>query len=340
MEHLIHVSKWGFPFDTFDLRMVVKRFLDKEGRNIRQFHDNVPGRDWAYSFMQRHRDRINSRLCQNIARKGAAVDEITINAYFKELEKNLEGVHPEHIINYDETNLSDDPGRRRMIFKRSTRYPERIMSGTKASTSLMLAGTAAGKVLPIYVVYKSDHLWSTWLKGGPAQARYNRTRSGWFDHITFLDWFNTVALPYCTKLDPASRKVLIGDNLSSHFSSEIIQQCEENNIAFVCLLPNSTHLCQPLDVAYFGPMKKQWRTILTAYKQSSRRSSQTVSKDQFPKLLKKLMKMPNQEQNLISGFRKWGIFPLDKNQVLQRLLQSSQLSEYVNTSIFKVSLII
>ena len=47
------------------------------------------------------------------------------------------------------------------------RYPERILNGTKASTSLMLAGTASGKVLPVYVVYKSDHLWNTWVEGGP-----------------------------------------------------------------------------------------------------------------------------------------------------------------------------
>ena len=29
----------------------------------------------------------------------------------------------------------------------------------------MLAGTAAGHVLPVYVVYKSDNLWSIWTEG-------------------------------------------------------------------------------------------------------------------------------------------------------------------------------
>ena len=159
-------------------------------------------------------------MCQNITKKRAGVNVETVNNYFAELSKTLEGVPPQNIINYDETNLTDDPGRRRMIFRRGVEYPERILNGTKSSTSLMLAGTAAGELLPLYVVYKNENLWDTWRQGGPPRTRYNRSRSGWFDHICFYDWFSTVAIPYCRKLP--GRKVLIGDNLSSHFSNRIL----------------------------------------------------------------------------------------------------------------------
>ena len=337
VDHLLHLSEWGFPFDTFDLRMTVKRLLDKNGTEIRKFRDNLPSEGWAYSFLRRHKDRIKNRLCQNISKKRARVDQQIINEYFIELANTLNGVPPENIINYDETNLTDDPGRRRMICKRGARYPERIINGTKASTSLMLAGTASGVVLPVYVVYKSDHLWSTWVEGGPADARYNRSKSGWFDNVTFIDWFKSVALPYCRRLAPGSKKVLIGDNLSSHFSNEILRDCEKYNIAFVCLPPNATHLCQPLDVAYFAPMKKRWRSLLTEYKQSSRKNAGTVPKHQFPKLLKKLMEMPNQRENLMSGFRKCGIYPLDKTPVINRLPRDPALATAeANSSVSEV----
>ena len=115
-----------------------------------------------------------------------------------------------------------------------------------------------------------------------------------------------------TRLEAGSKKVLIGDNLSSHFSNEVLDLCGKNNINFICMPPNATHLCQPLDAAYFAPMKRQWQKILTDFKQSNRKNAGTVSKDQFPRLLKLLMKMPNQNENLIAGFRKCGIFPLDK----------------------------
>ena len=54
---------------------------------------------------------------------------------------------------------------------------------------------------------------------------------------------------------------LIGDNLGSHFSKAVIDKCLEENIYFLCLLPNTTHLCQSLDVAVFRPAKSQWYNI-------------------------------------------------------------------------------
>ena len=80
----------------------------------------------------------------------------------------------DNIINYDETNLTDNPGRKKQIFKREIRYPERTINCTKTSTSLMLAGTAAGAILPLYVVYKAECMWNTWTEFGPKYARYNR----------------------------------------------------------------------------------------------------------------------------------------------------------------------
>jgi len=41
-------------------------------------------------------------------------------------------------------------------------------------------------------------------------------------------------------------KVLIGDNLAPHFTMPVIQAATENDIRFVNLVPNSTHLLQPL----------------------------------------------------------------------------------------------
>lgn len=123
----------------------------------------------------------------------------TINNYFDELTNELKDVPLSNIVNYDETNLSDDPGKRKVIIRRGTKYPERIINSSKASTSVMFAAAADGTILHPHVVCKAKHLYQSWAEGGPKNARYNRTNSGWFDSFCFEDWVLTVALPYLKK---------------------------------------------------------------------------------------------------------------------------------------------
>lgn len=70
-------------------------------------------------------------MCQNIKRSRAAVSRADINSFFDNFSKTVEGVPPSNVINYDETNLSDDPEIKKIICKRGTKYPERIMNQTK-----------------------------------------------------------------------------------------------------------------------------------------------------------------------------------------------------------------
>lgn len=124
-------------------------------------------------------------------------------------------------------------------------------------------------------------MWVTWTENGPPGTRYNRTKSGWFDARCFEDWFMFTMLPLLKK--QAAKTVLIGDNLSSHINPQVIAECEANNITFCCLSPNATHLLQPLDVAYFRPMKIAWRHTLNQWKMNTRNSRRfCFPKEQFP----------------------------------------------------------
>lgn len=84
---------------------------------------------------------------------------------------------------------------------------------------------------------------------------------GWMDINTFQDWFETCFMPHARRLD--ARKVLIGHDLASHLNDSVIRLCKENDISFVCLVPHSTHICQPLHVTFFKPMKVARRAVLT-----------------------------------------------------------------------------
>ena len=144
------------------------------------------------------------KYCQNKAQ----VKPHDIKSSLSNLKKTLEDVPSCNILNYDKTNLTDDLGRKQFIYTRGTRYPERrMLNSTKSSVSLMFSGTGKGLQLGPYVVYKAESMWITWTEGGPS-ARYNRSKSGWFEETTFTDWFKTIVVTwaccyqdYCCYLD-------------------------------------------------------------------------------------------------------------------------------------------
>ena len=83
-----------------------------------------------------------------------------IESYFYNLKATVKDVLPENIINYDETNLTDDPGTQKVIGERSAKRVERVMDSSKQSTSVMFTVTSSDTMLPpCGVVYKSKHLY-------------------------------------------------------------------------------------------------------------------------------------------------------------------------------------
>lgn len=101
--------------------------------------------------------------------------------------------------------------------------------------------------------------------------------------------------------------VVFLDGHSSHFSVETIEFCTEKKIFIAALYPNSTHLTQPMDVAGFGPLKKNWREAVHKWK--TKTHSSTLTKDCFAGLLQQVINETVKPEHLQSGFRACGLFP-------------------------------
>ena len=313
---------YGFPATPQDVRHYIKCYLYTKNRTVEQFKDNLPGTEYMFYLLKRHKDYTN-RLTSNIKCARAAVDEKVLGEYVEPLEKELEGIPPSNIWNFDETCLVNDPGRLKCIMKRGTCYPERVMNHTKAGVSIMFCGNAEGELLLPYCVYKSTSvIMDSWVRGAPPGTKFNRTKSGWFDERTFEFFFNNILLPRIKKQESAH--AMIGDNLSSHISESVVRKCERHNVKFICLPPNSTHLTQPLDVAYFKPLETSWRSILNDFRKTKvGQKGSAIPKDIFPRLLSQLVKAleeGNGKANLIKGFKKCGIVPIDVTPMLARIL--------------------
>ena len=312
-----------------DVADIVQDYLNHQGKKELRFNNNRPGKDWIRAFLQRHKE-LSQRMCENVKRTRCAVTRKEMNKFFQNLQESIRGVPPQNIINFDETNFTDDPGAPKVLAKRGVKHIERIVDSSKTSTSVMIAAAADGTVLPPYTVYKAKHLYPGWCEGGIPGSGYNSNPSGWFDLRMFSDWFYKILLPYAKKLEGS--KVIICDNLSSHLSIDVIRSCEKNDITFVLLPPNTTHICQPLDEAFFRPLKGAWRKVLDDW---NRKNRGVLPKTMFPRMLKSAFEEVGIKiaTNVISGFRACGIFPLNPSKVLEKIpdhedLDSSQGSSW------------
>ena len=145
-----------------------------------------------------------------------------------------------NLYNYDETSVTDDPGRKRCITS--------TQQGTEAS------GTQNA---PLEAGHKHHVLWKRsrrvsgthgCLQSSQPVCRvdkrltpgtvYSNSTSGWFDNNLFNKWFFELFLSYVK--DKPGKKVFLGDNLASHFSIPVLEACKEQNILFISLVPNST----------------------------------------------------------------------------------------------------
>ena len=100
-------AEWGFPLRRKDSYVIVQQYLNSAGKRTR-FPDNKPGRCWFLNFMARH-PTLSEKFSQNIKNCRAAINEEIVRAYFDNLENTVEGIPAANIINYDETNFTDDP---------------------------------------------------------------------------------------------------------------------------------------------------------------------------------------------------------------------------------------
>lgn len=53
----------------------------------------------------------------------------------------------------------------------------------------------------MYVVYKGKHLYNTWCSGGPQNALYTYSDSGWMEGQQFVMWFTKVFVAETSSLD-------------------------------------------------------------------------------------------------------------------------------------------
>jgi hypothetical protein len=78
-----------------------------------------------------------------------------------------------------------------------------------------------------------------------------------------VEWLKRVFEPATRIKAEGQQCLLICNGHDSHISGSFISHCIQNRISILILPAHTSHLLQPLDVAIFGPLKKQLTIALS-----------------------------------------------------------------------------
>ena len=117
-------------------------------------------------------------------------------------------------------------------------------------------------------------------------------------------WFQLHFLQYAPAVRPL---LLLLDGHSSHFRLEFIREASTQGVIVFCLPPNTTHVCQPLDVTPFNSLKVHWDNVCDEF--MSTNPGRIVTLYQFCPLFSKAWRMVMVSETIMAGFKAAGVFP-------------------------------
>ena len=146
-------------------------------------------------------------------------------------------------------------------------------------------------------------------KDGPPGALYNCSKNGCTTEELFVLWLKH----FKKNVQPTPERpvLLILDNHYSHITIESYELCRKSGITMVSIPPHTSHRLQPLDVAFFGPLKSAYNIECDRFMKTNQ--YKFIRPDDFANLFNKAYSRIATVAKGIAGFKSTGIYPLDPN---------------------------
>ena len=149
--------------------------------------------------------------------------------------------------------------------------------------------------------------------------------NGWITQELFFYWLEKHFLQNAVAYRPI---LLLLDGHSSHFELKTIQLAKQNNVIMFCLPPHTTHMCQPLDCSFFGPLKKSW--LQECHHFYRKNPGKVISKLNFCQVFRNAWLSAIMPNNISAEFRKSGIFPFNENSILTLELSKTPTTDVLS----------
>lgn len=290
------------------------------------FKNGVPGKDWVAGFLKRHED-VRLRTPQALSTvRAKMLNETVTNNYFNDLISLMQQLHltdkPSCIWNIDETGVPLLHKPARVLAQKGIKnLPGRVGNNRDNISVLACVNAAGGEIPPMVIIkgktYKSLMAYNT--EEGVPGSIYTYQERAWMEDALGEIWFKGHFLQHC---GPERPQLIVLDSHSSHETLGFLEAAIENNISVMAFPPHTTQWLCPLDKTIFGPLSRAYSRECTEFMASS--PNNIVNKWEWPRLFKQAHDQAFTTSNIVSGFRKCGIFPPDRSTIPTTALMPSQ----------------
>lgn len=270
----------------------------------------MAGEDWVAGFRKRNPEISLRKPSATSINRVIGFSKEEVKLFFNNLESLMDkhSFGPTRIFNVDETGISSVQKPVHILAPKGKHQVGGITSWERGrNITVICSMSASGSFIPPMFIYPRKRMSPILERGGPAGSVYTCSHNGWSNETIFLDWLKHFQGTVKSSLeDPV---LLILDNHGSHVSIESYEFCRENHIHMLSIPPHTSHKIQPLDVSFFGPLKRALNKECDKFMRASTYKKITPY-DVASIFYGAYMSVATIEKG-VSGFRSTGIFPVN-----------------------------
>ncbi|XP_053621416.1 uncharacterized protein LOC128681499 [Plodia interpunctella] len=319
VDWIFYLGKSGFPVTKDQLLETVAKLVENLNRS-NPFKDGVPGKGWFLKFMARH-PTISRRITQNLPTSRSHITEEAVRAWFNRVhsyfeQNNLLDVleDPSRIFNCDETGFFLCPKGKQVLVRRgSKKVYSRVANDEKECLTVLVNVSADAAIAPPMVLYPYKRLPKNIVPTVPSGWGIGHTESGWMNMAAFYEYVANCFYPWLIQHNIQFPVALFLDGHTSHISLPLTVFCKEKGIILIALLPNATHVLQPLDVSVFRPVKGTWRTVVHDFRVQNNFAK--LRRIDFAPQVDICLKKTLVSQTIKNGFQCCGLYPFGPDNV-------------------------
>ena len=159
-----------------------------------------------------------------------------------------------------------------------------------------------------------DHL----KEGAVPHTLFKCSETGWINKDLYLEWFQF----FLQNISLTRPVLLLQDGHSFHISIELIELARQNDVHLLCFPVHTTHILQPLDVGVFKSFKAN--VSKACHKYIISHPGRVITSDVIAALVAEAWLMSLTPVNIMGGFKKCGIYPINPGEVSDRQLAPSK----------------